>query len=91
MSDKTGQVVGVRQVEANAEVMLISQQGKLIRIPVDGVSVIGRSTQGVRMMDLGEDDHLVALAKIVEHHDPEEEDAGPDSGDPETSEDEPVN
>ena len=91
VSDRTGEVVGVRQVEASAEVMLISQQGKLIRTPVDGVSIIGRSTQGVRMMDLGADDHLVALAKIVEHEDPEEEDAGPDAGGPETSEDEPVN
>ena len=81
----------MRQVETSAEVMLISQQGKLIRIPVDGVSIIGRSTQGVRMMDLGEDDHLVALAKIVEHDDPEGEDAGPDGGEPETSDDEPVN
>ncbi len=80
VSDKTGEVVGVLQVEDDSEVMLISQQGKLIRTPVEGISIIGRSTQGVRMMDLGEDDHLVAIAKIVEHDDPEQE--GDDPGDP---------
>jgi DNA gyrase subunit A len=73
VSDKTGEVVGVHQVEDGDDVMFISHEGKLIRIPVDGVSVIGRATQGVKVMDLDGDDALVAVAKIVEREDVDEE------------------
>ncbi len=49
--------------------MLISQSGVLIRTPVKGISVIGRNTQGVRVMRLEENDKVISLAKII----PEEE------------------
>ncbi len=66
VSDKTGAVIGVRQVSEEQGVMLITQAGKIIRINAADVSRIGRSTQGVRVMDLGEGDGLVAMAKIEE-------------------------
>jgi DNA gyrase subunit A len=69
ITEKNGQVVGIAQVTDNDELMLISQSGVLIRTPVTGISVIGRNTQGVRVMRLDEKDKVISLAKIV----PEEE------------------
>ena len=53
------------------DVMLISDQGTLIRTPVDGVSVLGRNTQGVTLVKLGKEENLVSLECIVEYKDPE--------------------
>ncbi len=72
VSEKTGDVVGVMQVWPEDGVMLITQGGKLIRINVDGVSRIGRATQGVKVMNLGDEDRLVAAAKIDERDQDEE-------------------
>jgi DNA gyrase subunit A len=69
ITDKNSQVVAIAQVADNDELMLISQSGVLIRTPVTGISVIGRNTQGVRVMRLDEKDKVISLAKIV----PEEE------------------
>jgi DNA gyrase subunit A len=69
VSKRTGPVIGVRQVHDEQGVMLITQEGKIIRINAGDVSRIGRSTQGVRVMDLDEGDSLVAMAKIVDSED----------------------
>ena len=66
VSERTGEVVGVRQVDGDDDVVLISREGKLIRIGAASVSVIGRATQGVKVMDLEGDDILVALAEVTE-------------------------
>ncbi len=66
VSEKTGEVIGTRQVVANDGLMLITQEGKIIRIGVDGVRVSGRSTQGVKLMDLDAEDRVVAVAKLAE-------------------------
>ncbi len=71
VSDKTGQVIGVRQVQDGQGVLLISQEGQIIRIETDSVSRIGRATQGVRVMNLAESDRLVAFAKIAEEDEPD--------------------
>ena len=73
VSKKTGKVIGARQVRPQDGMMLITQEGKIIRINVDGVRVIGRSTQGVKLMDLEEGSRLVALAKVSERADEDEE------------------
>lgn len=65
ITDKNGKVVSVQSVSDSDEVMLISRNGIIIRTPVKGISVIGRATQGVRVMRLEEDDSLVS-ATIVE-------------------------
>ena len=85
ISEKTGEVIGVRQVKEDDGAMLITQDGKIIRIGANSVSIIGRSTQGVKVMDLESNDRLVALAKIVERE--EEDDLDPDEAEAE----EPVN
>ena len=66
VTEKTGEVVAVKQVRPGDGMVLITQAGKLIRSSVDGVSRIGRATQGVKVMDLGADDRVVAVAKIIE-------------------------
>lgn len=68
---RNGQVVGAVAVDEDDEIMLISDQGTLIRTPVDDVSVLGRNTQGVTLVKLGEEEHLVSLERIVEYKDPE--------------------
>jgi len=65
ITDKNGKVVGIESVRDEAELMLISQKGVLIRIPARSISVIGRNTQGVRVMRLGEGDKLMSVAKIA--------------------------
>ena len=91
VSAKTGQVVGVKYVRPEDGLILITQDGKIIRISVEGVRVSGRSTQGVKLMNLGEEDRLVAVAKLAIRA--ENEDAGLEETE-ETEEDrsaEPVN
>ena len=89
VSDKTGPVIGVRQVTDDNGVMLITQGGKIIRINAADVSTIGRATQGVRVMDLRgtDEDVLVAIAKIdeTETEDESEEESSSEDG-AETSE-----
>ena len=46
--------------------MIVTSQGKVIRLAVDGIRVIGRATQGVRLIDLGNEDTVVSIAKVQE-------------------------
>lgn len=64
ITGKTGQIVGMKVVKDNDEIMLINLSGIIIRINVNEVSQMGRSTQGVKLMRIGEDDSLVSMAKI---------------------------
>jgi len=64
-SERNGKVVAIKNVIDSDELMLISQHGIMIRVPAKDISVIGRATQGVRLMKLGEKDKVVAAAKIV--------------------------
>jgi DNA gyrase subunit A len=73
VSEKTGEVVGAKQVLPTEGMMLITKEGKIIRINVDGVRVSSRSTQGVKLMDLDADDRLVSVAKLAERDDMSEE------------------
>jgi len=69
VSTKTGEVVGVAQVLPGDQVMLITHDGMIIRTAVDGIREIGRSTQGVKLIDLDAEDRLVAIAKVLERDD----------------------
>ncbi|MFH1063975.1 MAG: DNA gyrase subunit A [Candidatus Woesearchaeota archaeon] len=64
-SDRNGSVSAIRSVTDDDEIMLISQNGIIIRTPVKNISTIGRATQGVRLMKMGQDDKLVDAAKII--------------------------
>ena len=61
---RNGTVVGARQVSQDDELMLISQVGTLVRTPVADVSVMGRNTQGVRLIRLDKGDRLVGLERV---------------------------
>jgi len=72
VSDKTGPVVQVMQVTEKDQVMVITSFGKIIRTAVRGISVLGRPTQGVRLINLEEGDTVVAVARVAEgEEDPE--------------------
>ncbi len=64
-SERNGSVVSVQSVEETDEIMVVSKNGIIIRIPVSTISVIGRNTQGVRIMRLEENDKVVSAAKVV--------------------------
>jgi DNA gyrase subunit A len=70
-SERNGKVVGAVAVKDDDEIMLISDQGTLIRTAVSGVSSMGRNTQGVRLVSLGEGEKLAGLERIVEERDDE--------------------
>ncbi len=65
-NDRNGRVVGAVLVNEEDEIMLISDQGTLIRTPVNQVSVTGRNTKGVRLVNLAEDERLASIERIVE-------------------------
>ncbi len=68
-SEENGYVVGSIKVTEQDEVMLITSQGQAIRIPVRGISCIGRNTKGVRLFRLKDDERVVSITKIVETED----------------------
>ena len=65
-SDRNGQLVGAVQVLDGEEIMLISDQGTLVRTRVDEVSVLGRNTQGVRLIRVRDGEHIVGIERIEE-------------------------
>tara|TARA_R110001632_G_scaffold121020_4_gene233726 strand:- start:98 stop:2518 length:2421 start_codon:yes stop_codon:yes gene_type:complete len=66
VSERNGRVVGAVQVNESDEIMLISDQGTLVRTRVGEVSTVGRNTQGVRLIRTAEDEHVVGLQRIDE-------------------------
>jgi len=72
-TDRNGCVVNIKQVTDENDLMLISDQGKILRVPVAGFSIIGRNTQGVRLMVTETEERIVAVAKLAEKDEPEEE------------------
>jgi DNA gyrase subunit A len=64
VTDRNGPMVGALQVSVDDEIMLMSQGGALVRTPVRDISVVGRNTQGVRLMRLDEGDQLSGLERI---------------------------
>jgi DNA gyrase subunit A len=65
-SERNGKVVGVVQVTDADQLMVITQQGKILRMASTDIRTIGRSTQGVRLIDVEGDDRVVSIARLVE-------------------------
>jgi DNA gyrase subunit A len=88
-SDRNGKVIGVAHVTDDDELMLITQQGKILRMASKDIRTIGRSTQGVRLIDIEGDDRAVSIARLAES-DAEENgatgDAEPPASEPPVSE-----
>ena len=68
-TEKTGRMVALKEVIPDDELMMITRHGIVIRVPVEGISVIGRNTQGVRVMNLEAGDLLVDVARVVKEDD----------------------
>ena len=77
-SPRNGRVVGVAWVEQDDELMLVTQQGKILRMSTGDIRSIGRATQGVRLIGIDDDDRVVSIARLVEKNADGGED--PDTG-----------
>jgi DNA gyrase subunit A len=77
-TEKTGNAVSIMEVLPDDELMLITKNGIIIRMPVKGIRVAGRNTQGVRLVELDGEDLVMDVARVV----PEEEGEGEDTGEP---------
>ena len=76
MTDKKGQLAACRVVDPSHELMIVSATGVVIRVRVEDISELGRSTQGVKVMDVDEKDSVCALARMEASEDADEPDAG---------------
>jgi DNA gyrase subunit A len=73
--DKTGDIVALKECQPEDELMMITKKGIMIRVPVEGIRISGRNTQGVKIMNLTPGDLVVDVARVVKE---DEEDAGDD-------------
>ncbi len=64
-TDKTGALIALKEVQPDDELMLITKHGVIIRLPVEGIRVSGRNTQGVKVMNLDSGDTVVDVARVV--------------------------
>ncbi len=78
ITDKTGQLVAIKNVTDDNDLMIITKNGLTIRIPVSSIRVMGRATQGVKVITLKEGDEIASVAKIakeeVSNHDEQSSD-----------------
>ena len=70
---RNGQVIDVKLVDNDSDLMFITDRGKVLRTPVSKLSVIGRNTMGVRLMVLEPEERIVAVAKLAEKEEEEED------------------
>ena len=79
ITEKTGNVVGAKAVNKDNEVMMISTEGIIIQMPCEDISVLGRVTSGVKVMNLGGDTKVASIAKVKNETDSEAESAAPET------------
>ncbi len=81
-NERNGRVIGALMVDEDDEIMLISDQGTLIRMPISDVSVVGRATMGVTLVNLNDGETLAGLERIIDYGDVGSEEAPdvPDEG-----------
>lgn len=65
ITPKTGSIVGIMVCNKEKEIMMINNQGIVIRLEISGISVMGRSTQGVRLMKLDKTEQIVTIAEVI--------------------------
>src|SRR6266849_5759271 len=74
-NEKTGDIVGLKEVLPDDELMMITKKGIMIRVPVEGIRISGRNTQGVKVMNLTPGDLVVDVARVVKEDEDEAGDA----------------
>lgn len=77
LTEKTGEIMGILPVTDKDDLMIITDKGQVIRTKISGISLLGRNTQGVRLINVKPDEKVVAVEKIV---DPDEETATESEG-----------
>ncbi|PRP97587.1 DNA gyrase subunit A [Enhygromyxa salina] len=77
VSERNGKVVSLVKVRETDQLMVVTSQGKIIRTPVSGISELGRATQGVRLIRLGDDEFVVGTARVDDPDDIEADDQAP--------------
>ncbi len=65
-NERNGRVIGITQVSDEDETMMVTAEGKIIRVKVKGIPVMGRNTQGVKLIEMDPGDKLVSITKVVE-------------------------
>ena len=77
IAEKTGEIVACKAVRDDHQVLIITNQGIMIRVAVDGISIIGRSTSGVKVMNTGDDDSIkiAGMTKVLSKHFDEDEES----------------
>lgn len=81
MSERNGKIVASFPVENDDQIMLVTNGGKLIRVPVDGIRIAGRATQGVTVLSTAKDEHVVSVERISEPEPDEGEEGDEIAGD----------
>lgn len=77
ISEKTGNLVAIKNVDDSNDLMIINKSGITIRMAVEDLRVMGRATQGVKLINIKESDSIAAVAKVMQE---EEEDAIDENG-----------
>ena len=72
-TERNGKVVACREVLDGDEVMVVTQNGIMIRVPVQGVSRIGRNTQGIKLINLDSEDRVIDMTRVVQNGEGEDE------------------
>ena len=65
MTDRNGHVVSAKPISDDNQLIITTQQGMVIRVPASEIRTMGRSTQGVKIMNLSEDDKVTAAARLI--------------------------
>ena len=84
VTDKTGKLVAIKNVVDSDDLMIINKSGIAIRMAVDSLRVMGRATQGVRLIKVREDDSIAAVAKVMKDDDTELDESLQDANSPNT-------
>ena len=75
ITEKTGNLVGILSVDNDNDLMIINKSGILIRLDISTLRVMGRATQGVRLIKLTKNDTIASIAKVEKVEDEEQEEA----------------
>lgn len=86
ITSKTGDLISIKSVTEEDDLMIINRSGITIRLAVDKIRKAGRATQGVRLINLRDNDSIAAVARVVKSQDPTEDEAEKDTEQPEIQE-----
>ena len=75
ITDKTGDLVAIKSVLAGEDLMIINKSGIAIRLPIDDLRILGRATQGVKLINIKDKDSIAAVTKVMKEDDEEDETA----------------